>query len=77
MYVGGTKLPYRPGLHHLNHTPRFRFHFGNLLDQILPPPIYKQTILLIQRPFLCVMYLKLKACESCASPFFYLGNVYI
>lgn len=44
MYIGGTKLPYRPGPYHLNNTPRFRFrfHFGNLLVQILPS-IYKQN----------------------------------
>lgn len=57
MYVGGTKLPYLTGAHHLNNTPRFHFHFrfGNLLVQILPPPIpIQQTILQIQRPFLCI-----------------------
>lgn len=65
------KLPYRPGPHHLT---RFRFRFGNLLVQILPPPIYNKTPKSSDL-FVC-MYLFLKACESCASPFtMYIRNL--
>lgn len=69
MYIGGTNYLTLPALIISTITPRFRFHFrfGNLLVQILPPPIYNKYSQ-IQRPFL-YMYLKLKACESYASPF--------
>lgn len=42
MYIGGTNYLTLPALIISTITPRFRFHFrfGNLLVQILPPPIY-------------------------------------
>lgn len=39
MYVGGTNYLTGRALIISTYTPRFRFHFGNLLVQILPPPI--------------------------------------
>lgn len=56
------KLPYRPGPHHLNHTPRFRFRFrfGEPPRPDSTSSYTYTTILLIQRPF-CVYVPKTKS----------------